>query len=161
MTDKFIKCVDIVLQNEGGYVFNPADPGGETNFGISKKSYPDVDIKALTRQQAEEIYFRDYWSKLPFEQVTPDQLALQLFDMSVNAGSKIAVKILQSILKVDKDGVLGGDTLEAIQRYENPVLLINLYIDARKDFYKGLANSRPALNGFLRGWINRVKNTQF
>ena len=161
MSEKFLKCIEVVLRNEGGYVNDPKDPGGETNFGISKKSYPALDIKALTRDQAIEIYFNDYWLKLPFEDVTPDLLALHMFDMSVNTGSKIAVKILQSILRIDKDGILGTDTLQQIERYENPQRLVNLYIDARKDFYKSLAASRTGLNVFLRGWTNRVKNTNF
>lgn len=160
MTDKFLKIIEVVLRNEGGYVSNPSDPGGETKFGISKKSYPALDIASLTIDQAKEIYFKDYWLKLPFEEVIPDELALQMFDTSVNAGSKIAVKIVQYILRINKDGILGQDTLRAIQSAD-PLPLVNLYIDARKEFYKGLADSKPALNAFLRGWINRVKNTHF
>jgi lysozyme family protein len=55
----FLEAVAHLLHDEGGYVDNPADPGGETNFGISKQSYPDVDIKNLTAEQATEIYYRD------------------------------------------------------------------------------------------------------
>ncbi len=61
MTEKFNKAVRIILAHEGGYVNHPADPGGETNMGISKRSYPDLDIKNLTVAMAKEIYFRDFW----------------------------------------------------------------------------------------------------
>ncbi|MBI5843910.1 MAG: hypothetical protein HZB23_04475 [Deltaproteobacteria bacterium] len=48
------------MAHEGGYVNDPADPGGETRFGISRRAYPNEDIKALTRERAAEIYYRDY-----------------------------------------------------------------------------------------------------
>jgi lysozyme family protein len=161
MTEKFQKCIGIILRNEGGYVNDPNDPGGETNFGISKRSFPDVDIKALTVDMAKDIYFNNYWNNLGFEGVTPDTLALQMFDMAVNAGSKAAIKSVQAIVGVSKDGILGPDTLQKINSYDSSQRLLNLYMDARIDFYKGIAKSNPKLNGFLRGWADRVKNTIF
>lgn len=161
MTEKFQKCIDIILRNEGGYVNDPNDPGGETNFGISKRSFPDVDIKNLTQQMAEQIYFDNFWSKLGFENVTPDLLALQMFDMAVNAGSGVSIKIVQSIIGVTKDGILGPDTTKKIATYYSPDRLVNLYMDARIDFYKGLAKSKPQFNAYLRSWTDRVRNTKF
>lgn len=161
MTEKFLKCIDIILRNEGGYVNDPNDPGGETNFGICKRSFPDVDIKSLTVDIAKDIYFNQYWTNLGFENVTPDELALQMFDMAVNAGSKVSIKIIQVIVNVSKDGILGPDTLNKIASYNSPQRLINLYIDARISWYKALAGSKPQFNAYLRGWTNRVKNTKF
>lgn len=63
-TYDFESCVNSVLQEEGGYVNNPADPGGETQWGISKRAFPDVDIKALTKDGAKEIYLNHYWKPL-------------------------------------------------------------------------------------------------
>ena len=63
MDERFLVAVEVVLTHEGGYTNNPADPGGETNYGISKRSYPQLDIKALTREQAVEIYRQDWWEK--------------------------------------------------------------------------------------------------
>ena len=94
-TDKFTRCIEVVLRNEGGYVNHPEDPGGETNMGIAKKFYPELDIKNLTRNQAVEIYFRDYWSRMNVKAIYDENLALQVFDMGVNAGIRTAIRILQ------------------------------------------------------------------
>ena len=75
-----------VIRWEGGYVNDPRDPGGETNLGISKRSYPHLDIKALTREDAEEIYRRDYWMKSGANEL-PWPLCLTHFDFAVNAGT--------------------------------------------------------------------------
>jgi lysozyme family protein len=161
MTEKFLKCIPIILRNEGGYVNDPQDPGGETNFGICKKQFPDLDIAALTVDQAKDIYFDKYWNNLGFESVTPDLLALHMFDMAVNAGSKTAVKIVQNIVGSATDGILGPDTITKINAYPSADRLVNIYIAQRNSFYKGLAAQRPGLGKFLRGWTNRVKNTRF
>ncbi|MFS8082999.1 MAG: glycosyl hydrolase 108 family protein, partial [Ginsengibacter sp.] len=63
-TSDFDAAVDSVLGEEGGYVNNPADPGGETQWGISKRAFPDVDIKALTRDAAKALYKAHYWDPL-------------------------------------------------------------------------------------------------
>ena len=65
--EEFKDGVIQVLNHEGGYVDDPDDNGGETNFGISKRAYPRVDIKNLTRKQAIKIYYQDYWIKTGVE----------------------------------------------------------------------------------------------
>ena len=67
----FDQAFDRLISNEGGYVNNPADPGGETNWGISKRSYPDVDIANLTREGAKAIYLRDFWQRGQMDQYDP------------------------------------------------------------------------------------------
>ena len=62
MKTTFDEIIEVVLEHEGGYVNDPHDAGGETNFGIAKRWYPDVDIKNLTKEQAKKIYHQDYWS---------------------------------------------------------------------------------------------------
>ena len=64
MKDNYLACIEVVLKSEGGYVNDPHDPGGETNFGISKRAYPSVDIKHLTKEGAIAIYKKDYWDKI-------------------------------------------------------------------------------------------------
>lgn len=81
----FEECVEIILKHEGGYVANILDPGGETKYGISKRSYPDLDIKALTQRQAIEIYRRDFWEKLGIHNL-PESHRLMYFDCAVNQG---------------------------------------------------------------------------
>jgi len=77
--------MESVLREEGGYVANPADPGGETNFGISKRAYPDEDIKNLTVERAKELYRRDYWTPMGLDASTFGD-ALVLMDCAVNQG---------------------------------------------------------------------------
>ena len=115
-SDKFEKAVDYVIKNEGGYVFDEDDPGGETNYRISHKSYPHLDIKHLSLQDAKKIYFCDYWHKKGFEEIPDDAVATQVFDLSVNLGIRPAVIILQRALRsvgirVQEDGVMGLQTL--------------------------------------------------
>ena len=90
----FDEIIQITLDHEGGYVHDPKDLGGETNFGIAKRFYPDVDIKNLTEEGAKEIYKKDYWDKNKVESL-PQNLWHIYFDMCVNMGKRTAVKVLQ------------------------------------------------------------------
>ena len=88
----FEKAISFILKWEGGYVCHPDDPGGETKFGISKQSYPDLDIKNLTREEAVHIYRRDYWQASGADRL-PWPLALVHFDTSVNHGVGFADRL--------------------------------------------------------------------
>jgi lysozyme family protein len=92
---KFQTALTFTLQEEGGYSFDPQDPGGETNFGISKRSYPHLDIKNLTIDQASDIYYRDYWMAAGCYRIKSETLAAKLFDLAVNTGPRSAAKFLQ------------------------------------------------------------------
>ncbi|WP_052351548.1 glycoside hydrolase family 108 protein [Deinococcus pimensis] len=81
----FDECLTLVLGHEGGYVNDPFDPGGETNWGISKRQYPNLNIRALTREDAARIYRRDYWDAMMCDTLPPG-LALCTFDTAVNSG---------------------------------------------------------------------------
>lgn len=82
----------IVVGIEGGYVNDPADPGGETRFGISKRQYPQIDIASLTLDQAKALYLRDYWSVCRCDEL-PWDMALAVFDCAVNQGPGTAERI--------------------------------------------------------------------
>lgn len=92
----FDTAFDRVIGAEGGYVNNPADPGGETNWGISKRSYPNVDIKGLTIDGAKGIYRRDYWDPLMLDSLHPS-IAFQLFDFAVNSGVAAAKRVMSTL----------------------------------------------------------------
>lgn len=154
-----MKCIDIILKNEGGYVNHPNDPGGETNFGIAKKFYPDLDIKNLTHNQAIEIYHLDYWDKMNLLGINNENLVLHLFDMGVNAGIKTAIKMIQRIVGAKADGSIGPITTGLINDY--PEDLAELYKAERKKYYSNLARRKPDLQVFLNGWLNRIENTHF
>lgn len=145
----FDKAILEVLKHEGGYVNHPNDPGGETNFGITKRNYPSTDIKNLSKEQAIEIYKRDYW--LSYLDELPYQIAAKLFDMIVNMGIRQAVKLAQRAAGVKDDGILGHDTIKGLQN--TPVEKI---VEQQKNFYKSLATSKPKLKVFLVGWLKRA-----
>lgn len=96
-TDVFAQAIAFTLQREGGYVNDPDDPGGETNFGLSKRAYPELDIRNLTLEQAAAVYRLDYWKKPGINlvaEVAP-LVAVRLFDLGVNCGTVTAAKMLQ------------------------------------------------------------------
>lgn len=111
----FQKAVARVLLAEGGYVNDPHDPGGETNFGISKRSYPGEDIRNLTPARATEIYYRDYWQAVRGDEL-PFAVAVVLFDCAVNQGVRTSIRFLQDALGVTVDGVIGPATMAAAGR---------------------------------------------
>jgi lysozyme family protein len=145
----FEKSVKHVLDHEGGYVNHPSDPGGETKYGISKRSYPNFDIRNLTLDQAKMIYKKDYWDKIKGDQL-PDDVAFILFDMAVNLGIFQAVKLLQKAVDTVQDGILGPMTIKAIKE-DTPAKLTF----ERIMFYSSLANFKV----FGRGWTNRSIDT--
>ena len=99
MKENFAVAVGFVLAHEGGYINDPADPGGETKYGISKRAYPRVDIKNLTKAQARDIYYRDYWKRVDGDNL-PAGLDLAVFDTAVNCGVSVARSFLQATKSV-------------------------------------------------------------
>src|SRR5688500_5755337 len=97
---------DRLMGHEGGYVNDPADPGGETQWGISKRSYPHLNIKTLTREQAKAIYLTDFWDRIRGDSLC-DGVAFQVFDCAVNSGIGTAVRYLQRAVGVADDGHWG------------------------------------------------------
>ncbi|MBW2091588.1 MAG: hypothetical protein JRI34_05630 [Deltaproteobacteria bacterium] len=157
MDDKFNKAVEKLLKLEGGYVNDPKDPGGETKFGISKRSYPDVDIANLTEDEAIEIYRRDWWEKYGYGLIEYDRLAEKVFDLAVNMGPRTAHGFLQVAViltggeKIHADGIIGPKTIAAMNSHPaRRFLLARLRLLAIKH-YVNLGNPR-----FLTGWIKRA-----
>jgi lysozyme family protein len=158
-TDLFLRCVGIILKNEGGYVNHPHDEGGETNFGICKRNHPDLDIKNMTREEAIEIYRKEYWDKMNLDGIKNANLALHVFDMGVNAGCKRAIKILQAIVGASVDGIIGPETIKLVNDCNRDV--VSLYVAERKKLYFSLARNNPDMQVFLAGWLNRCDKTNF
>ena len=155
MLKEFDDIIEITLEHEGGYVNDPNDLGGETNFGIAKRFYPDEDIKNLTKEKAKDIYRRDYWDKNKVDDM-PEQLRHIYFDMCVNQGRGRAVKILQKAanakgknLKVD--GGLGPKTIGAMEGVE--LDRVRAY---RVKYYADLVTRKPDLEKFYFGWFRRA-----
>ena len=149
-----------MLKNEGGYVNDPADPGKETKYGISKRSYPNLNIRQLSLKDAEKIYFCDYWLKGKFEQIPDENVATQLFDLSVNLGIRATTIVLQRALRsvginVQVDGLLGSHTLSGVFFSEPSILLAAIKSEAA-GYYRLIAAKNPQQQKFLQGWLNRA-----
>lgn len=148
----FEDSIDTVIENEGGYVNNPADPGGETKYGISKRAYPNVDIKNLTLDGAKAIYLRDYWL---FGGVNNQALATKIFDMYVPAKHN-AIKVLQHVLGDEEDGFWGPSTQRAVNAADPAQLLANYRIGLVQ-YYIDLVDKNPSEGVFLKGWLKRAR----
>lgn len=123
----FDELVEFIFLKEGGYVNDPNDPGRETKYGISKRAYPNEDIKNMTKERAREIYRRDYWNKLNLDEVE-FPMNLIMFDTAVNMGIT-AAKQLEGISSSWED-----------------------YLFRRIEYYSRLITAKF----YLRGWVNRV-----
>ena len=170
-----------IVAREGGYVNDPADPGGATKHGVTihtmRRLGMDLDrdgqvtaadVRRLTRDQAVDIFLREYFAK-PGIANLPVQLQASVFDMQVNAGAN-AVKILQRLLTrlghpCSDDGVIGPQTARAAHAAAAEIPdIADQYGTARRDYYYALADARPASRKFARsrsggkgGWITRAE----
>ena len=151
----FNEIIETVLEHEGGYVNDPKDLGGETKYGITKRFYPEVNIKELTKEKAKQIYKDDYWDKNRVETL-PQSLWHIFFDMCVNMGRRTAVKILQRAANskgrnIDVDGGMGPATLKAVKGVE--VERVRAY---RVKYYSDLITKKPEQEKFYYGWYKRA-----
>ena len=155
MLVEFDDIIEKVLEHEGGYVDDPTDAGGETKYGISKRAYPDEDIKELTVERAKELYKRDYWDRFRTGNL-PDRLRHIYVDMCINMGGGRAIKILQEACnsknaeKIDVDGGIGPATIKAASNVEP--FRLRAY---RVMFYAELVMKKPEQERFWVGWFKR------
>lgn len=147
---RFEKAFQIVIGAEGGYVNDPNDPGGETKYGISKAAYPSLNIAALTLEEAKGIYRRDYWQACRCDDF-PAMLRLPLFDSAVNQGVSAAIKLLQQILRVDVDGIIGPKTIGAANSSDTKELVLD-FLSYRALRYVETRN----FDRYGRGWLRRM-----
>lgn len=155
------KAIDYVLRNEGGYVNDPDDPGGETKYGICKRDHPDVDIRNLTPDQADVIYRRQYWL---YDNIASQLVATKLLDWAVNlegTGQRgEAIMLLQLAAseqfpgEEDLDGIYGPKT-EALANKCNPDLLVRAMIRYVLTYRAGQIEKNPKLEKFGPGWARR------
>jgi lysozyme family protein len=138
-----------VLSAEGEWSNDPHDPGGKTKYGISKKAHSEVDISALTLDQAEEIYYRDYWMPIHGDGILP-KLAIAVFDGAVNQGVYGTILLMQQAVGITADGKIGPRTLAAARKANNDQ--IANFLALRALAYAGDANYQR----YGYGWIRRL-----
>ena len=146
----FDQCFAVLIEHEGGSVNDRRDPGGETRYGISKRSYPGEDIAGMTLERAKMIYRRDYWGPSGCDAM-PDAAKIQVFDMAVNSGVSAAIRTVQRAIGTTPDGILGPLTLQALQSM--PASRFIARFNAQRLVLMAGLSSWPA---FSRGWVLRV-----
>ena len=156
------QCFALVLKNEGGYVDNPADPGGATNLGCTKavweqyigRSVTKDDIKVLTPNDVMPLYKAKYWDTIKGDDL-PEGVDYAVFDFAINSGPSRAAKALQSVLSVTVDGQIGSATLRALET-ANPREVATAVCEARLAFLQSL----PTYGTFGKGWSRRVAEVE-
>lgn len=147
---------------EGGYVNDPMDRGGETKFGISRRAYPDLDIRNLTLEGAMAIYRQDYWERLKLGAVESQAIAEELFDTGVNCGVSVAGRFLQEALNLVEDsslvvdGIIGARTICTLQLCRYRQALLKAMNGLQFNHYYSNVKSSPGQKRFFRGWLKRV-----
>lgn len=152
MSTRFDSALRWILEAEGGYVNDPHDPGGETKYGISKGAYPDVDIRALTEEQAANIYRTDYWDKVHADKL-PAPLDLYTFDAAVLQGPRTAVRQLQRAVGAKADGIMGRATQAAAKKAGAEAG--DRLLAIRAAYLAGLRKKR-----YMVGWMRRLFRLQ-
>jgi lysozyme family protein len=160
MTDNFPNALAHLLQVEGGYVDDPADRGGRTKYGITQRTYPNLDIEHLTQDEAGAIYRRDWWDRYGYGRLTYGPLATKLLDMAVNMGPDRAHRLLQDACRalgaeIESDGKLGPATVEWVNGYQHPAALLACVRILAGAFYLRIS-AAPGQGRFLAGWLTRA-----
>ena len=153
---KIDTIIDGVLKREGAATNDPQDGGGRTEFGISEAANPKAwaDGK-VTPEEARAIYTQKYVNHPGFNKIEDTHLQAQLIDFGVNSGPAIAIMRLQDILKVTVDGVLGPETLEALEKAQAWTDVNNLLVAARVRLIGRIVSKNPSQIKFLNGWLDR------
>jgi len=155
MVTNFEYAIKNLLADEGGYVNDPADPGGETKFGISKRAYPNEDIKNLTEVRAREIYRRDYWNKLNGDAILSPEKASAVLSACVNFGVANGVKLAQKAAGVPRDGEMGGQSVRRVNDMDLDTFLARFAI-AMIERYTRICRGNPSQIKYFLGWVNRA-----
>lgn len=159
----FGKSLSMVLVHEGGYVNDPHDPGGATNKGVTQAVYdswrkshgkPVQSVRSLTAEELAGIYKLLYWDRIRGDDL-PSGVDYAVFDFAVNSGVHRAAKYLQAVVGAAGDGIIGGGTLAATERF-GAKAAINALCNKRMGFLRGL----KIFWRFGKGWSRRVEDVR-
>lgn len=158
----FNRAFENVIDVEGGFSDDAKDPGNwtggkegngklnGTKYGVSAASYPSLDIRSITLDDAKAIYHRDFWQPIRGDDFS-FPVSNALFDCAVNSGCTSAAKLLQKVLNVSSDGKIGKQTIAAAKTKDPTELLID-FLTARAVFYARLAKFEL----YGKGWMKRL-----
>lgn len=159
------KLIRDIIEREGGFVNHPNDKGGPTKWGITAatlgrwrslgRNATIEEVRALTKQEAEDIYYVQYVKKPGFDKVPDEHLRTQLVDYGVNSGPMLAITKLQEIIGADADGILGNETLSALSLKDQRVVN-NQLVAARVRMFGRIVTKAKTQIAFLDGWLARA-----
>ena len=161
MKANYAKSLAQVLKEEGGYINDPQDPGGATNFGVTHTVYDDYrvnhglptqSVRAISQAEVSDIYKSQYWNRIDGDSL-PAGVDYATFDFAVNSGVSRASRFLQAAVGSAPDGVIGPVT---VGKVGDPKLCIDNLCDKRQAFLQSL----PTFNHFGKGWTARVSDVR-
>lgn len=161
MKENFNRCFHLLLAHEGGFVNHPDDPGGATNWGVTKKTYEKYigqtvtveRIRSLTPDDVEPIYRDKYFDAVSFDDL-PSGIDWTVADWAVNSGPRRAAKALQRVVKAKPDGSIGPQTLASVAALDAAQVIRKMH-HTRQKFYERLGTFPT----FGRGWTRRNAET--
>jgi lysozyme family protein len=153
---------------EGGYANNPNDKGGCTMKGITIKTYRKYfgeyktcsDLKNITEEQWLHIFENGYWNPCKGDDIIDQSIANIIVDWAWMSGVKTAIKKIQKIIGVEDDGIVGKQTLNAINSFP-PDILFEIIYNERKKYYYNICENNPSQEVFLKGWMNRLNDMEY
>lgn len=174
MAASFKVAYELVLAHEGGYVNDPQDPGGETYRGVARKiwgnweGWTNVDLqkqrpgfpanleKDLQLQEhIASFYEVNFWSRIRGNEFDNQEVANSIFDFAVNAGVSTSASLAQMVVGEKADGVIGPDSLTAINRHDTELFLASFTL-AKIARYVSIVKKRPTSQKFFYGWVRRA-----
>lgn len=164
-TDFFPEAFDYTINNEGGFVNNPHDHGGPTNWGIIQTEYSAFlgrpasvdDVRRMPKSDAEAIYKKKYWNSLSLGSITHKHVAMALFDRSILNGLLGVSRYVREILGEHETGMPNfiGDIAKV--NAQDPVKFVLKLADLCEASHRARVAAHPDQAVFLKGWINRVQ----
>lgn len=161
--ERYDKLVPFILKFEGGYAEVQGDLGGPTCSGITLNTYrayygadkTKEDLKHLTRTEWTHIFKNGFWDKCKCDKINNQSIAYLLCDFAWHSGVKTAVKVIQGLVGVSQDGLIGNQTLNAINS-KNGEKLFYRFLKARQEFLYNLISKRPDYQKFELGFMRRL-----
>jgi lysozyme family protein len=161
------KTVRHLLKWEGGFVNDPADPGGATMKGVTLETFRRFfgkektvrDLKNITDEQWTYIFKKGYWDKLQADRIDSQSVADILADWVYNSGTGM-IGAVQKIVGAKADGVVGDNTINAINSADRKALFDKIKRE-RESFYRDIAERKPQMQKFLKGWLNRLDDCKY
>lgn len=167
------EMLDTILIHEGGFVDDPDDRGGATNYGVTQQTYSNwlgrpasvQDVKDITKDVAKKIYLSNYYFDPHIDQL-PESIQLFVFDCAVNHGPSRAIKFIQQVCNnlahtpLEVDGLCGPNTCRAAEAclIKQGSAINTMLVDERIRFYAHIVANDASQQKFLKGWLNRAES---